>query len=98
MHGLSISVFMTGQTTEALFHGHLRRLCRRRRWVEWIVPLHFLFFFCRVSRKRNTGRQEKSPDDTLEGRQPSLGADALNERPKTLPAIICRNQETDSGE
>ena len=63
-----------------------------------MYPLHFLLFFCRVSRKRNTDRQEKSPDDTLEGRQPSLGADALNERPKTLPAIICGNQETDSGE
>ena len=54
MHGLSISVFMTGQATEALVHGHLGRLCGRRRRVERIVPLHFLFFLRWVSRERNT--------------------------------------------
>ena len=65
MHGLSISVFMTGQTTDALVHGHLGRLCGGRRWVERIVPLYFLFLFGSVSRECNTDCQEKSPDDTL---------------------------------
>ena len=95
MHGLSISVLMTGQATEALVHGHLGRLCRRRRWVERIVPLHFLFFFCRVSRERNTDRQEKSRDDTPKGGPRSLGADAFGLLAKMLPAVACRNQMTD---